>query len=318
MDMTKIRREGAINLFDTHFGILETGPKDERMRGVFWDEMLDVFAVVREHLSKRGWSLEHDSRVDECIRKGYYLGKKGDLQATLECVGRHMQVEFFQTVNDPRGRYGSSKFNRMPHMIHMQCWAEMNALTKWALSMGYHFEPKEHGGRIPIDVSRPIELQIRDRMREQVQYGNDPLDYFNRTWDADRFKRGADGWPLDSEIGSYNRKDRDGALLSNGDIRYFYHWDKHIGVGRVFTSMNNMWEVWSLDFRMHLSKQASFELFTLGDSDTIHRRKPLTYEQQVSRLRGEIEKASKSGNWKRVATLGKLLDRMVVKQKAAA
>jgi hypothetical protein len=69
---------------------------------------------------------------------------------------------------------------------------------------------------------------------------------------------------------------------------------------------------------MHLSKQASFELFTLGDSDTIHRRKPLTYEQQVSRLRGEIEKASKSGNWKRVATLGKLLDRMVVKQKAAA
>lgn len=315
MGRTKLRREGTINLFDTHLGLWEEGPKDERIRDVFWDEMMRVFSALRGHLYRRGWTLEPEARVAACIRKGYYLGRKGDLQAALECAGRTAKVEFFQDVNKKNphgGRYDFDKYKLAPPHLQRQMWAEMNALVKWALSVGYHFESKEHGGRIPIDVSRPIELQIRDRMRTQVQYGNDPLDYFNRTWDIERFRRGEDGWPLASEIGSSNRKDRDGVLMNNGDIRCFYHWDKRIGIGRVFTSMNNMWEVWSLDGRTHLSKQASFELFSASDAEKLPRRKPLTHDEQVARLKRELAKATEANNWKRVRALGRVLDRMSV------
>lgn len=316
-----LQRTGTINLFDTHFGLWEEGPKDNKIRGVFWDEMMHVFSALRGHLYRRGWKLQKDAGVHKCIRAGYYTGRKGDLEAVLECGGRSIKVEFFQNVNIKNrngGRYDFDKYKLAPSHLQRQMWAEMNALTKWALSVGYHFESKEHGGRVPIDVLRPIELQIRDRMRTQVHYGNDPLDYFNRSWDADRFKRGDDGWPVDSEIGSYNRKDRDGNIMQNGDIRYFYHWDKRLGVGRVFTSMNNMWEVWSLDCRTHLSKRSSYELFSCADADKLPRRKPLTNDEQVRRLRSELEKASATANWKRVATLGRVLDRMSGRVTSAA
>lgn len=312
----QLKRTGTINLFDTHFGIWEEGPKDRSLWDAFCAGLMRVFFALRGHLYRRGWTLQKDNGVHKLIRDGHYLGRKGDLEAVVECSGRTMKVEFFQNVvvtNRNGGRYDFDKYKLAPQRLQRQMWAEMNALAKWALSVGYHFEPHPHGGRPSIDVSRPIELQIRDLMRSRVHYGSDPLDYFNRSWGTDRFKRGEDGWPTNEDIGLYNRKDRDGNVMSNGDVRYYYHWDKRIGVGRVYTSMNNMWEVWSIDGKSHLSKQASFELFMLGDSDVIHRRKPLTHEQQVSRLRGEIEEASKSGNWKRVATLGKLLDRMAEK-----
>ena len=319
--MGELKRTGTINLFDTHFGLWEDIPKDEQLRGIFWDEMMRVFVALRGHMYRRKWTLTPDEGTHKTIRAGHWLGRKGDLEAVLECAGCTLKVEFFQSVNikNPNGgRYDFDKYKLAPARLQRQMWAEMNALTKWALSVGYHFNPKPHGGREHIDVSRPFELQIRNRMQTRVYYGNDPLAYFNAQWGADRCRRGDDGWPIDSEIGSYNRKDRDGALLSNGDIRYFYHWDKRIGVGRVFTSLNNMWEVWSLDCTNHLSKQASFELFSCADAGTLPRRKPLNHAEQVARLRNELEKATKTNNWSRVSTLGRVLAKLSAQQKAAA
>jgi hypothetical protein len=313
----QLKRTGTINLFDTHFGIWEEGPEDRKLWDAFCAGLMHVFSALRGHLYKRGWTLQKDGGVHKVIRDGHYVGRKGDLEAVVQCSGRTFKVEFFQNVNIKNrngGRYDFDKYEKAPPRLQRQMWAEMVALTKWALSVGYCFESKEHRGRVPIDVLRPIELQIRDRMQTQVQYGNDPLDYFNRTWEVDRFKRGADGWPLDSEIGSYNRKDRDGALMLNGDIRYFYHWDKRVGVGRVFTSMNNMWEVWSLDRKTHLSKQASFELFSCADASKLPRRKPLKHAEQIARLRSELEKATKTNDWKRVQKLGRVLARLSTQQ----
>ena len=315
-----LKRTGTINLFDTHFGIWEKGPEDRELWDAFCAGLMHVFSGLRGHLYKRGWTLQKDSSVHKIIRDGHYSGRKGDLEAVIECSGRTFKVEFFQNVNrkNPNGgRYDFDKYKLAPARLQRCMWAEMVALTKWALSVGYYFEPKDHN-RVPIDVSRPIELQIRNMMQTRVHYGNDPLAYFNAQWGADRCKRGDDGWPVDSEIGSYNRKDRDGGFLSNGDIRYFYHWDKRIGVGRVFTSLNNMWEVWSLDCTNHLSKQASFELFSCADAGTLPRRKPLNHAEQVARLRNELEKATKTNNWSRVSTLGRVLAKLSAQQKAAA
>jgi hypothetical protein len=316
-----LKRTGTINLFDTHFGLWEEVPKDKQFHGALWDEMMHVFSALRGHMYQRGWTLEPESDVHKSIRKGHYVGRKGELEAVLECVGRTAKVEFFQSVNikNPNGgRYDFDKYKLAPARLQRQMWAEMIALTKWAVSVGYHFDHTVTRNRPPIDVLRPIELQIREAMRTRVHYGNDPLAYFNAQWGADRFKRGDDGWPVDSAIGSYNRKDRDGALLSNGAIRYFYHWDKRVGVGRVFTSMNNMWEVWSLDCRNHLSKQSSHELFSHADADKLPRRKPLSHDEQIARLRNELEKATKLGNWSRVSTLGRVLAKLSAQQKAAA
>lgn len=106
-------------------------------------------------------------------------------------------------------------------------------------------------------------------------------------------------------------------MLNNGDVRCFYHWDKRLGMGRVFTSMNNMWEVWSLDCRNHLSKQSSHELFSAADADKLPRRKPLSHDQQIARLRNEIEKATRVNNWSRVTTLGRVLTRLSAPQKSS-
>lgn len=186
--MGELKRTGTINLFDTHFGLWEEGPKERSLWDAYCMDMMRVFFALRGHMYRRGWTLQQDTGVHKIIRKGYYIGRKGDLEAVIECSGRTIKVEFFQNVNTKNrngGRYDFDKYKLAPPHLRRQMWAEMVALTRWALSIGYHFEAKEHGGRIPIDVSRPIELQIRDRMQTQVQYGNDPLDYFNRSWDAD-------------------------------------------------------------------------------------------------------------------------------------
>jgi hypothetical protein len=319
--MDTLQRTGTINLFDTHFGLWEEVPKDKQFRGVFWDEMMRVFFALRGHLYRRGWELHKDEGVHKCIRAGHYTGRKGDLEAVIECAGRSVKVEFFQNVNIKNrngGRYDFDKYKLAPAHLQRQMWAEMNALTKWALSVGYHFDQKNNRDHSTVDVSKPIELQIRDAMRTRTYYGTGPLDFFNRSWGADRFKRGEDGWPIDSEIGSYNRKDHDGNIMRNGDVRCFYHWDKRLGVGRVYTSMNNMWEVWSLDGRNHLSKQASFELFSSAEADKLPRRKPLIQGEQIARLRSELEKATKANNWTRVATLGRVLERLSSPAKVAA
>jgi hypothetical protein len=82
----------------------------------------------------------------------------------------------------------------------------------------------------------------------------DPLAYFNAHWDGEyeirrgvhRFKRDETGWPARAEIGLScwgGARDRDGAELHHGALRYFRDRKGYLRRGRVFGGINGMWLV---------------------------------------------------------------------------
>lgn len=307
-----LQRTGTINVFETHFGIWEE--PTERNIGVFWPPMMRVFRALRGLLYRRGWRLVQEPGVHPRIRKGHYLGRKGDLEAVVEYAGRHIKVEFFQNVanveNTHGGRYDFGKLARMPRTMRLQCIVEMTALVRWALQIGY--VPGRRGydsAALRFSVAEPLARNIKQAMEDRPwREGDTPLDVFNRTWGEKRFRRDETGWPTDAELGPYNRRDRDGAMLRNGDIRYFYDCrSRRLLRGRVFTSMNNMWMVHAMVDGV-IAKVANFELFSLDGKEPLPLRLPI--QNQAARLEAELARETKAKNWPRVRTLGDVLARM--------
>ncbi|WP_437310095.1 hypothetical protein [Sorangium sp. So ce388] len=298
-----MKREGEIRLHDTHVAVWEEHVDEEAMLGVWMS--------VRAHLERRGFSLEPDELTERTLNppkgkraRAEYMawskswsekhrqGRNGGLEFTGGTYGRQLKIEFFQNVanveNRNGGRYDFGKFARMPRALRTRCAVEMVALIRHLQSLGYTL-----GG----DLREPIPSSVLRIAEGRVEEGLTPLERFNRSWVANRFTRGADGWPVPSERSGYGaaQKDRDGIEIAPGDIRAVYNRHRLVQ-GRVYPAINDMWTL-RFEDGSFITQEHAGAFFTPTPSTP--RRLALTKQERIAALDGAIQRATRRGDVRR-------------------
>lgn len=286
-----MKREGDIRIYNTNLSVWE-GPVDEK-------GMRAVMRGVLGRLRKLGFSVQVNPKVLErhpSIADGYWVAARGELRAIIEQNGRHLKVEFYQDINVQNqngGRYDFSKYQRMPRTMQLECIIVMHALVQKLQARGYLYRLKN---RDPVE---PTMLDIRDFIDPPNCTGT--LESFNDGWNSEfdwarggRFERDETGWPTAEVIGCHT--DRDGVPIVNGETRYVYY-RGNLMRGAVRTNMNGMWSVGDFTY------VPSGYLF-LCDPATVPRR---SVSGQPKRLRSELEKALKRGDYGRVEVLARVI-----------
>jgi hypothetical protein len=190
-----------------------------------------VFDAAIRLLRRNGFKVGPDPRIKawklHSLASTNRVGRCGDLQVAVECSGRIVKLEFFQEVvreNPNGGRYDFSKLQKMPYIVRLRYLWIKEKIWSYLTSAGYGFVP---------GCPRWID---------------DPLAAFNHGWDGEyekrrgehRFRRGPDGWPDESELKSWSRKDRDGIVVNHGETRYVLINSRAMRC-KVYGGINGMW-----------------------------------------------------------------------------
>jgi len=275
-----------------------TGVQDRVMRTNRPD--YETFNRLMAVLAEAGFTIARDPKIErdhKILGKYHREGRRstpaGDLWLSAEVYPTGIKVEFFQEVvteNRNGGRYDFDRQAKMPYLIRKAFEAALRRARIHLVDRGFVEDVK-------IDSPVP-----------------DPLAYFNASWDGEwekrrgthRFRRGADGWPDESEIGSYgNNLDRDKVKLEHGAVRYFRTYRGHLLRGRVYGGINGRWMVIygpGLRDHTHLS---SWELF-LCDPRRVPRR---LHPAGQKRLQSALNKAVEAEDYERAIVLRNTLKR---------
>lgn len=285
---------GTINVWGTHIGAWE-----EHVTPAVLDRFRSVLARLRDH---RGFRIRQDATVHKLIRRGYYFGRKGDLELYAKQSGRMFEIDFFQNINreNPNGgQYDFDKFARMPRTMQLACAVEMSHVLRKLLELGYVLEGRRQG--ITSAELLPVLRHAQGRTDE-----GDPLAAFNRSWNFEsdwdrggRFERDASGWPTVAAVCCGTPKDRDGRVLVSGETMYCRR------RGRLFRGVarpgpNGNWLLISHGEAVHVQER---ELFRCDDPSAEPRR---LVPGQAKRVRAELEKALKANAYRRVEALARV------------
>ncbi|MDQ7981913.1 hypothetical protein QYH69_32335 [Paraburkholderia sp. SARCC-3016] len=168
------------------------------------------------HLRARGFTVEHDMTVSECIRENYHEARKGDLQAHVETWERTVKIEFYQNVvfkNRHGGRYDFDKRARMPYLIGKQYELERDKIAVMFAGCGYLFQR---------DIKRTGMDYITHRRAELSDFHHRDM--------------------YDESPPASNSKSATGATIAHRDTVYFVdggRWKR----GVAYHNINNMWRV---------------------------------------------------------------------------
>ena len=290
---------GTINFFDTDIGAWEETED--------YDSVAERFRSIIERLRRRGFKVNQDQTVDRIIRKHYYLGRKGDLEFRAHTCGRMFDIVFFQNLvveHTHGGYYDYQKFKRMPRTMQLQCAVEMSHVLRKLLELGYILEGT-HQGIVSADL-----LSVFRHAQGRTDEG-DPLAQFNRSWNfpsdwktGGRFQRDASGWPTIASVAEHQpNKDKNGLPLVSGETMYCRHEGRlYRGIARPVP--NGSWMLISNGSSVQVHAKA---LFRCDNPANAPRR---DMSNQKVRVRGELDKALKANNYKRVATLACVLSRL--------
>lgn len=293
-------RDGRILLHDTHMGI--------------WEETVDeksfhtVYGSVIRHLRTRGFKVFRCPETKKhypILARKHHRGYKRNLRVKLNYSGRHLEIRFFQelnTVNPNGGLYDFDKYSKMSYLMKKQFILESSKLIEM-LTETYGYGYTKALALAPARVSPVQRVLIAIA---GLNPNTNPLDNFNYGWGANRFKRDETGWPVPEEYdqGGYN-KDRDGVPLRNGMFRYFRDRDGRLKRGRIYTNMNNMWQVVCGPGKGDSHYMSSFNLFSLSTDDVRGRWFPDKYRKAKIHL--ALKKAVKALDYERAAVLRDIL-----------
>lgn len=308
-----MKREGTLNLFDTHIGVWEEPGGPVMPRSPVETAMLRGMRALLGVLVQRGWHVGKDPRVVRdfpSLAESHYYARKGDLELVAEHNGRHTKYELFQNVanveNRNGGRYDFRKFERMPPRLRLECLVAMTTIVRWLLGKGYVFND-----RVFVRDGEPLVVTLR-RAASDREEGLTPLERFNRHWQKGRFERDESGWPVRREYASCASYGIDGTgrPLSPGDTRYAYVQGR-LQRCTVYPNMNNGWtgeyggQRWWFQAR---------DLFHHDAPETLPRRH---VPGQLARVARELEKALKAKDWRRVEVLGGVAKRLSARPEAA-
>ena len=221
-------------------------------------------------LRSRGWCVMNDDSVHKIIRKGYFCGKKRDLEFELRRYPVGFSFEFYQNIvfeNPNGGRYDFGRFEKMPYTVRLMFLNETRHMKEFLENLGC------------IDNSKPIYGLAEDKIK---------LD-FVECWHHPQKSMDFKLSDLDGETceGDYNHTDRDKKIILNGQVKYFRHWDGRLRRGRVYHNINNMW--WVILDRFKYTNIADFQLFDPTPDDFKNRRlkedkKPKSYLDKKEKL----------------------------------
>jgi hypothetical protein len=295
----QIHREGTINFGDASLNVWEEGIPQEWKAREAWEQKFkrEVFARIVQTLNRLGWKCEipqeYIKQYNMSFARNRRACQKGDLHGFLDMSGRHIEFKMWQGVNTPTrpdhgGRYESNKEACAPYLLRLEMDRTRQRIRDYLCNVftRYEFSPPK--------ISSP---------------NPDPLAYFNNSWDGEyekrngthRFKRGADGWPCDDELRSWDRKDKDGTILNHGDVRWMHNRKGQLIRGRVYGGINGMWMfVYGPGQADHLHENAG-KFFTYRAGETP--RKLADNRLRKNRLQDELAKAIKAMNFERAATL---------------
>jgi hypothetical protein len=283
----------SFRLHDTKLFVRSnTGELDRRK---FWNRPdYETFNRLLAVLADFGFQIGRDPQVEEhhkIIGKYHREGRRptpaGDLWLSAHVYPIGMEIEFFQqvvTVNSHGGKYDFDRREKMPYLIGKAFEAALRRARAHLIERGFTEEVK-------IDSPVP-----------------DPMAYFNAKWDMEherrtgthRFRRGPDGWPDESEIGSYGHNlDRDKVKIEHGSMRYFRTHRGHLMRGRCYGGINGRWMViFGPGLRDH-THVSNWELF-LCDPRVAPRR---LHPHGAQRLADALAKAVEAQEFERAIVL---------------
>lgn len=221
-------------------------------------------------LRAEGFTIENDAEVAKCIRRDYYIGRRGDLELYAHRYPAGFEIMFFQNVvieNKNGGRYDFHKFQRMPYMIRLRFMKYRDKIIALLKSVE---DLKDESKADP----RLAEEWIKARYVEEWHHEQKDMNFLLSDLDGQTQE-------------SYNGRDRDEKTLHNGDVKYFRHWDGRLYRGRVYRNINNMW--WVILDRFTVRNVASFELFDLTPEDNRRRQAKPRIPEAYQKRRQAIE-----------------------------
>lgn len=221
-------------------------------------------------LRAEGFTIENDAEVAECIRRDYYIGRRGDMELYAHRYPAGFEIMFFQNVvieNKNGGRYDFDKFQKMPYMIRLRFMKYRDKIIALPKSLE---DLEEETKRNP----RLAEERIKARYVEDWHHEQKHTNFCLSDLDGQTQE-------------SYNSRDRDGKTLHNGEVKYFRSWNGYLCRGRVYHNINNMW--WVIADRFTVRNVASFELFDLTPEDNRRRQAKPRIPEAYQKRRQAIE-----------------------------
>lgn len=238
----------SYGISDGHFGITfdVNSHKREWADQIFLSARCCYDDLIRE-LRRLGFSIRPDPR----IRKNYPTlsdtnrrGNHGRLEVLVECSGRCVSIEFFQSVNFENPSGGQYDFNReskMPYLVRKRYeWTKLR-LHEFCARNG-----------IPLsDYSKKIKSPIPD-----------PLAYYRGQWSTNLRECGENGWPSDKSMIGYHGKSADGDSLvnaDNGSVAYFWCRGRWLRC-RIYGGINANWlciygDAWTTESAYRISRR---------------------------------------------------------------
>lgn len=255
---------------DSNFSIwLEGQDSVKRARPLWWQ--------LTNGLAERGWALDRDgSKYCYCMK-----GRRGDLELATSSSGRHIEFVFFQNVanveNKHGGLYDSDRMTKMPYLLRLRTELEHMKLGAWCAARGI---PRTDG--------------------QGAKRGETPAEFVARKRSDDMH------WSRGYTQNERERRDADGALMTDGETRYFRGYDGRLKRGVVMANINNMWWVLMKD---HHENRASFELFTF---DPVKHTRARVVPPRLARekLIREMGNAVKAEDFERAARLRDVRNRL--------
>lgn len=242
------------------------GPRAWRFKYPHFGTLHRIFNMLRDE----GFTIEKDAEVAKCIRRDYYIGRRGDLEFYAHRYPAGFEIKFFQNVvfeNPNGGRYDFREFQKMPYLIRLHFTKYSNKIVALMKLL------EDLADETKLDP-RLAEEWIKARYVEEWHHEQKNMN-FNLS-------------DLDGQTQEpYNGRDRDKKTLHNGDVKYFRHWNGRLYRGRVYHNINNMW--WVIVDRFTVRNVASFDLFDLTPEDNRRRQAKPRIPEEYQKRRQAIE-----------------------------
>lgn len=256
-----------------------------------------AFTGALRVLHTRGWAIAQRANIHPSIAPWHWTGTKGGIAMCAEAWGRRVQFEV--GMRDREGfTHIRSRLEATPAPLRRQAVIELAHLTRAFVSMG--LAPPFPGPITPFTVWKA--------MREPTH--RSALERFDDAWTAERFARGADGWPNAKELSCWSQLDADGVPLTQGARRHAYV-DGRLVHGRVYGGINGMWMLYTepglFEPGVTLLENHNARHYFSCDPTTLPRR---DQRGQAKRLEDLLGKAVAAKDFRRVAELGRVLHRI--------
>ena len=179
-------------------------------------------------LRDEGFTIQQDPGVAECIRRDYWIGRRGDLEVYGRKYPNGFEIFFFQNVfheNPHGGRYDFDKLEKMPYIIRLQYQKYMKRLVDLLETLA--------------DVenrTEPRPKTAEERIKVDLVY------HWHHYKNMDFDLHDLDGTAPDPKYAGPHGLDKNKKVIRNGDMKYFrHHWNGYLMRGRVYYRANMHW-----------------------------------------------------------------------------